>query len=108
MGRRGVVLAVNVAVLVGLALLMWAPWLPAQAAEARVEEGFGAAWQGVADGCGFNCQGCGVTAVRRLLLGYAVEIEYACGMLPVDTHEFHRVETLYVSPLGTVHGLRQP
>ena len=108
MGRRGLAVALMLVVLAGLALLVWAPWLPAQGAAARVEAGFAAAWQGVADGCGFNCRGCGVTAVRRRLLGYAVEIEYACGMLPVDAHEFHRTDTIYVSPLGTVHGLRQP
>lgn len=110
MGGRGLAVAVALVmvVLAGLGLLIWAPWLPAQEAAARVESGFVAAWQGVADGCGFNCRGCGVTKTQRLLLGYAVEIEYACGLLPVDAREFHRIETIYVSPLGTVHGLRQP
>lgn len=91
-----------------LAVLAWAPWLPAKAAARRTEEAFTAAWQGVADGCGLNCRGCGVRSIRRLPLGYTVRVEYACGLLPEDTPAYHRSAAVYVSPLGTVHSLPQP
>ncbi len=89
-------------------LLAWAPWLTRQRAERLVEETFVAAWQGIIDGCGLECEGCGVKTSRRLPTGYSVEIEYACGMIPFDSPEFHQTSTAYVSPLGTVHGLDTP
>jgi hypothetical protein len=75
--------AVAVVVILALASFVWAPWLSEDAARARAVESFTSSWRGVADGCGFNCRGCGVTKVQRQLLGY-------------------------VSPLGTAHGLPRP
>lgn len=34
---------------------------------------------GTVDGCGFNCDGCGATAMQKTILGYDVRLEYACG-----------------------------
>jgi len=92
-------------VLVGLLLLLWSPWLSAEAAQERAVAAFTSAWSGVDDGCGFNCTGCGAVSARRTLLGWQVDVEYACGLLPADVPEYHRRATLFVSVLGTVHGL---
>lgn len=59
--------------------------------------------RGVVDGCGFNCIGCGVKESHKTLLGYMVTLEYACGLIPYDTPEFHRTRTVLVSFVGTVH-----
>lgn len=58
---------------------------------------------GVIDGCGFNCDGCGVKDIQKRWLGYSVTLEYACGLLPRDAPEFHQTQTVFVSFLGTVH-----
>jgi len=99
-------------------VVLWAPWLTPQRAERRVLDEFDAAWQRVKDGCGFNCRGClrpaafgrgcGVTQLLRVPAGYAVDIEYACGLLPQDSAEFHESRLVYVSAVGTVHGLPKP
>ena len=91
-----------------LALTAWSPWITPAWAEQRAVDGFSTAWQGVADGCGFNCQGCGAKEARRVPLGVAVELEYACGLLPEDSPEYHQRVEVFVSPLGTVHGVRGP
>ncbi len=91
-----------------LVLLIWAPWITKSYAEARTTEAFITAWQGVADGCGFSCAGCGIQDARRTVAGYVVTYEYACGLLPYDSPEFHMTGTAFVSPLGTVTGLPKP
>ncbi|TSC92019.1 MAG: hypothetical protein CEN90_134 [Parcubacteria group bacterium Licking1014_17] len=94
--------------MIGLVLLLifvWAPWITKGYAESIVSERFSAKWQGVGDGCGFNCKGCGVKESHRTLFGITVKIEYACGMLPSDSPEYHRIDSVFVSFLGTVHGL---
>jgi len=88
--------------------VLWAPWLTRQYVERRVADEFSAAWQGVVDGCGFNCQGCGIKKVERVLSGYAVHIEYGCGLLPQDSPTFHETRLVHVSVFGTVHGLPRP
>jgi len=88
--------------------VLWAPWLTPQLAVRRVVDAFNAAWQGIADGCGFNCQECGVTQLQRVPAGYVVHIEYACGLLPEDSPSFHETRGVYVSAVGTVHGLPRP
>jgi hypothetical protein len=59
---------------------------------------------GTIDGCGFDCQGCGAMATQKTLLGYSVQLEYACGSLPYDDPKYHQRRTVFVSFLGTVHG----
>ena len=90
------------------ALMVWSPWMTRKQAESRVVDHFSSSWEGVVDGCGFYCEGCGAKPARRLVVGFSVEIEYACGLIPEDTPEFHQAETAYVSPFGTVHGLNTP
>ncbi len=57
----------------------------------------------VQDGCGFNCKDCGFKSSEKTLLGRKVIIEYACGLLPSDSPEYHKKKELFVSFLGTVH-----
>lgn len=91
-----------------LALTAWAPWVTADFARARVEAGFVQSWQGVADGCGLNCKGCGVVRVEKTLFGARVTLEYACGLLPSDSPEYHQRSAGWVSFLGTLHGFPRP
>jgi len=89
-------------------LLAWAPWLSRDTAQRKAEQAFETAWEGVADGCGLNCDNCGAKEAQKTLLGYAVRLEYACGLLPADLPEYHQTVRVYVSPLGTVHGFSRP
>lgn len=91
-----------------VAAFLWAPWITKARAEARTVQAFETAWQGVVDGCGFQCEGCGVKGSRRVIAGHKVEIEYACGLIPYDAPEFHMTEEAYVSFLGTVHNISRP
>jgi hypothetical protein len=99
---------ISVFIALVVALVLWAPWLTQQYVEARVAQEFNAAWQGVVDGCGFNCESCGVKKLARVLIGCSVSIEYSCGLLPHDSPASHETRTLLVSVLGTVHGLPRP
>ncbi|NIM95387.1 MAG: hypothetical protein GTO18_16955 [Anaerolineales bacterium] len=89
-------------------ILAWSPWISRGFAEERAMDAFTSAWEGVIDGCGFNCEGCGVVDSSRTIFGYVVQIEFACGMLPSDSFEYHQIDTVYISPLGTVHGFKLP
>jgi len=91
-----------------LALVIWAPWLTSEWAGERAAERFTAAWDGVVDGCGFDCSGCGVIDSQRVGFGCNVEIEYACGLIPEDAPQNHQVDQVFVSVLGTVIGLVKP
>ncbi|MBI2233188.1 MAG: hypothetical protein HYU56_04665 [Candidatus Aenigmarchaeota archaeon] len=96
--------------IIGIILLLiitWSPWITNTYAERLASEGFTAEWQDVMDGCGFNCNGCGIKESQRTLFGVNVKIEYACGMLPSDSPEYHRTDTVFVSFLGTIHGLQK-
>lgn len=88
--------------------LAWSPWLAGPRVEAIAENAFTRSWQGVVDGCGLDCAGCGVTSSRRALFGAVVEIEYACGLIPADLPEYHQQTTGFVSCFGTVHNLPEP
>ena len=90
------------------ALMAWAPWLTTASVASRVERGLESAWLDVADGCGLSCLHCGVHEVRWAPFGRQVELEYACGMLPEDAPQYHQTDTVFVSFLGTLHGLRLP
>ena len=102
-------LSLLILIVVVLAILFaWSPWLIMAYAETRAIEAFDKAWEFVVDGCGTNCQGCGAVSSQRVPFGMLVTIEYACGLIPADTPEYHQQATAFVSPLGTVHGLPAP
>lgn len=104
MNNRKIITIVSSILVLGI--LIWAPWITKGYAENVVYERFTDEWQGVLDGCGFNCEGCGVKESRRTLFGYSVQIEYACGMSP-DSQEYHQTDKVYVSLFGTIHGLKK-
>lgn len=91
-----------------MGLSAWSPWLTQAGAETRAVNSFNKSWESVIDGCGTNCLGCGAISSRRVLFGSVVTMEYACGLIPEDTPEYHYHATAFVSALGTVHGLPKP
>lgn len=108
LNSRQILVIILVVVLSLLVLILWAPWLNAQGAENLAEQGFEETWAGVADGCGLNCPGCGVVQTQRILTGYYVDLQYACGMLPPGDPGQYQVVRVLVSVFGTVHGVPQP
>lgn len=101
--KRILVLA-TAALVIGLSY--WSPWVTEPLARRRAMNSFAAGQVGIADGCGFNCKGCGAIGARKVAFGYEVRIEYACGLLPADAPEYHKTGVFFVSPLGTVHPVR--
>lgn len=91
-----------------VALCAWAPWVSQDDAGRRAVQAFNEDWASVADGCGTNCKDCGVVSSRRVPFGVRVTIEYACGLIPEDSPEYHRQTGAFISALGTVHGLPGP
>ena len=94
--------------LVIFALLLWAPWINGSYAKERAVAEFERAWLNVADGCGFACHGCGASAWKKVPFGAQVTLEYACGMIPADSPEYHQQANVFVSYLGKVYGLPTP
>jgi len=88
-----------------LAFAAWSPWISETYAQNAVTTGFDDAWEGVVDGCGLNCNGCGSMEAWRVPFGMRVRLEYACGLIPADLPEYHEQDVFFVSFLGTVHGL---
>jgi len=86
-------------------LLALCPWVTKDIAETKVTNAFRQESEGVSDGCGFNCFGCGIKESHKTLFGYQIVIEYACGMLPSDSPEYHETKTVFVSFLFTTHNL---
>ncbi len=86
-----------------LIISAWTPWLSGGYAEEKAMEKFSSGWEGIADGCGFSCEGCGVESSHKSLFGYYVAINFGCGF--VEKGESGRfTDELFVSLLGTVHG----
>lgn len=86
-----------------LLLLVWSPWITKDYAEKRVLEVFEKSQKGIIDGCGFNCVGCGIANSNKVFFGYSVDIEYGCGMRPLDARHLNERATKFVSFIGTVH-----
>jgi len=91
-----------------IAMLLWSPWLTGADAQKRAVDGFTDRWQGVMDGCGFNCAGCGAQEAQRILFGYRVRLEYACGVRSADAPGEYQSIWVLISVLGTLHGLPEP
>jgi len=105
--RRKIPLIATVTLVV-IALLLWSPWISGSYAKERAVAEFERAWLNVADGCGFACHGCGAVEVKKVAFGMQVTLEYACGMLPADSPEYHQQADVFVSFLGKVYGLPTP
>lgn len=91
-----------------LAFTAWAPWISETSAQNAVTSRFEDAWEGVVDGCGLNCNGCGPVEAWRVPFGVRVRLKFACGLIPADLPEYHEQEVYFVSFLGAVHGLPDP
>ena len=94
--------------LIATLLIAWAPWQSGPTARAQAEAAFTHAWQNVADGCGFHCSGCGAIEDQKSIFGTFVTLVYACGLQPADDPSNHQRALVFVSFLGTVHGLPGP
>ncbi|MNI02521.1 hypothetical protein D3C73_553980 [compost metagenome] len=79
------------------------PWATESFAKQRAIITFEKQWKHVQDGCGFNCKNCGFKTSKKVPFGRNVVMEYACGLLPSDSPEYHNKEELFVTFLGTVH-----
>ena len=95
-------------VIIIIALLAWAPWLSATDAQSAAKTYFEKKNVGIMDGCGFNCNGCGVKEAHKMLFGYSVDIEYACGLLPADKPEYHQTGTINVYSFGITKEVSKP
>jgi hypothetical protein len=82
--------------------LAWSPWITKDYAENTVTRAFEESQKDIVDGCGFDCNGCGVKESAKTLFGYSVKIEYACGFLPSDSPEYHHTTIKFVSFMGTL------
>jgi len=91
-----------------IALSAWSPWLTQSFAKTRAVNSFNRSWATVIDGCGTNCNGCGAIHSKRVPFGVEVTLEYGCGLMPEDTHEYHEQSTGFVSAFVTVHGFPKP
>ena len=89
--------------LIVLILIAWSPWITKSYAESRVVKVFEEDQKDFDDGCGFNCDGCGVKESQKRLFGYSVKIEYGCGFVSPGYPEHHQIATKFVSFIGTVH-----
>ncbi|WP_020618897.1 hypothetical protein [Paenibacillus daejeonensis] len=76
-------LSLMVLVLIGLVSLMmlarWSPWLSESYAKKRTIGAFEQLNAEVSDGCGFNCEDCGVKSMWQVPFGRKVWLEYNCG-----------------------------
>lgn len=106
MNRVGYLSIIIVILLIGF--FAWSPWLTESFTKARAVTPFNKTWESVADGCGMNCEGCGARSARRVPFGAWVVIEYACGLIPEDSSQYHDRTEVFVSAFGTVHGYPPP
>lgn len=63
-----------------LLILAWSPWQTKETAEKSAREIFESEQLGVIDGCGLNCEGCGVSNSQKIPFGFLVEIQFKCAM----------------------------
>ena len=78
------------------------PWVTETFAKNRMTAMFEKQARHVSDGCGINCDHCGVSHSEKVLYGRQVEIKYSCGLVP-DSPEYVRSQSFFVSFFGTVH-----
>ncbi len=84
-------------------IFAWSPWITKDFAEHRVIDDFNKQWLGVSDGCGFNCENCGMFKSNKMLFGYEVTILYSCGLKESPSLYPDWQDKMFVSSVGTVH-----
>ena len=80
-------------------LSYFSPWITEDYAKLAALNGFNLAWREVTDGCGSDK----TYNSTKVPFGRNVDIDYACGLLPYDSPEFHQKTEVFVSFIGTVH-----
>lgn len=105
---RRKLLTVIITTIVIVVLFLWSPWINVGYAKMRAVAEFERTWLNVADGCGFACHGCGAVGTKKVAFGMQVTLEYACGMLPADSSNYHQQADVFVSFLGKAYGLPSP
>ena len=105
--KRNLLVSLIITIVV-FAIFSWSPWINGTYAKVRAVAEFERVWINVADGCGFACHDCGAVAWKKVPLGAQVTLEYACGMLPVDSADNHQQADVFVSFMGKVYGLPTP
>ena len=101
MNKNIIILGIAMVVVI---LSAWSPWITKDYAEKIVLESFISEQEGITDGCGFNCDGCGVIGSSNTLFGDIVKIGYSCGFKPYPgSPSPSHVDKLFVSFLGTIH-----
>ena len=80
-----------------LLILIWAPWINQEGAREKAIDDFNNQYEGVIDGCGLDCEGCGVNSVNRQIFGYKVSLSYKCGL-----KDYTQEGSRFVSVFGTV------
>ena len=98
----------GLAIILLLIILAWAPWVTKNYSESRVIGFFESRQEGIMDGCGFNCDDCGVSGSSKALFGYIVRYGYDCGMKAFPGSPSPRyVDKAFISFIGTVHVFSQ-
>lgn len=72
------IVIVGVAILALGGLFIWSPWITAESAGEKALAAYTKTMEDVVDGCGFDCDDCGVTNVEKSLTGYSVALTVGC------------------------------
>lgn len=91
---------------VGIAIILcaWAPWLTQERVEQLVIAQYNTLWQGVLDNPGVS----GVTDFTKIPFGAKGSLVYTGGLAERSNVSSNKGTTVFVSFLGTVHGLKSP
>ncbi|MEV5027945.1 hypothetical protein [Paenibacillus sp. LPE1-1-1.1] len=82
---------------------LFSPWVTESFAKHRAINALEEQWKNVQDGSGFNCKNCGFKTSEKVPFGRKVVIEYACGLLPSDSPEYHKKKEMFISFFGIVN-----
>ena len=104
--NKQVLTAIIAAIIILIALFAWAPWMSEASAKESVNAYFEKQNKGIVDGCGFNCDDCGIKNASKIPFGYSIEVEYACGLLPADSKQYHTIATINVYSWGTIKEIK--
>jgi hypothetical protein len=94
---------ITLLLIVVMFLSLFSPWLTPSTVESIVINEMKNSQRNITDGCGINCNGCGIKNYKEASFGRYVDVEFACGMLPKYDPKYHKMTTFFVSFLGTVH-----
>lgn len=82
-------------------ILAWSPWITKDYAEKAVLKTFEKMNEEIVDGCGFNCDGCGIKESNKMVFGYKAIAEYNCGLISANSKNLKA--SAFVSLFGNVY-----